>query len=198
VAGQRGERLSQYGRQRAIHTRGVHLHSSRAHVLLRCLFVACRPIISATCSGQTHDLASACVSPLREALVPEARLDLPCIHRASLRRSRLSQAQRIASRVGPIVVRTAARASSIYLLHPHSRTLTSQHSQPQRLCHNLSPSCRRNRALTTKTTSPKSATQTSSHHRPILPNFSISPAPVLLADSTQVQAMRRDWRESNL
>jgi len=122
--------------------------------------------------------------------VPEASnpaCPAPALHFATSRR--------IASRVGQLLYELLLEPliyPSTLLLLPHN---TFNHSGC--LAH-TPPPCHRNHALTTKTTSQKCATQTSSHHRPILPNFLTFLALVSLAGNIQVQAMRRDWQESNL
>ena len=108
--------------------------------------------------------------------------------------------KRIASRVvGQLLYELLLLEPLVYLPYLSTRLLPPHNSFNHSGCvAHIQPSCRRNRALTIKTTSQEYDTRTSSHRRPILLNFSTFLAPALREDSTQVQAMPPDLRESNL
>ena len=107
--------------------------------------------------------------------------------------------KRIASRVvGQLLYELLLLEPLVYLHYLSTHLLPPHNSFNHSGCvAHIQPSCR-NRALTIKTTSQEYDTRTSSHRRPILLNFSTFLAPALREDSTQVQAMPPDLRESNL
>jgi len=130
--------------------------------------------------------------------MPQARTTICPARRPSFTLDVRDFRKRIASRVGQLLNELLLEPLVCPSIHP--RLTPSPHNN---LHHSdcvayTPPSCLRNRALTTRTTSQKYATRTSSHHRPTLLNSSTFPALDSRAGSTQARAMRRGWQESSL